>query len=412
MVYGCIGEHLSHSFSGEIHARLGSYPYELCEVAKEELARFMTEKAFSAINVTIPYKTDVIPYLDEISDEARAIGAVNTVVNRGGRLFGYNTDFYGIIAALKEMGITTLEGKKVLVLGTGGTSRTACAVAKHLGAREVLRVSRTAKDGAISYEDLKAHADADFLFNTTPVGMYPSTDGSPVSLALFPSLSGVFDAIYNPLRTRLVSEARARGIVAGGGLYMLVAQAFYASEIFFDKKYDPDLLSKVYKSIVSEKENIVLIGMPSSGKSTVGELLAKALSRPFFDADAELVKTVGRTIPDIFAEDGEDTFRALESETLAALSKRSGCIIATGGGAILREENVLRLKQNGTLVFLDRALGDLLPTPDRPTAKSPEAIEELYRARYEKYLAAADVKTEINGTPSEVCESIRKELSL
>ena len=412
MRYGCIGEHLSHSFSKEIHARLGSYPYELYELKREELPRFMTERSFSAINVTIPYKTDVIPFLDEISDEAKAIGAVNTVVNRGGRLFGYNTDFYGIIAALEEMGVTTLAEKKVLVLGTGGTSRTASAVAKHLGAREVLRVSRKAKEGAVGYEDLKEHIDADFLFNTTPVGMYPSIDASPISLNLFPKLSGVFDAVYNPLRTRLVSEARARGIAAGGGLYMLVAQAFYASEIFFDKKYNRALLREIYKSIAREKENIVLVGMPASGKSTVGRLLAASLSRPFFDADEELVKSAGRSIPDIFAEDGEGAFRALESETLAALSKNSGAVIATGGGAILKPENVLSLKQNGTLVFLDRALEHLLPTPDRPTAKSPEAIEALYRVRYEKYLAAADARIEANGTPTDVCEKIRKELSL
>ncbi len=412
MRYGCIGEHLSHSFSKEIHARLGSYPYELYEVAREELPCFMTKKDFSSINVTIPYKTEVIPFLDEISDEAKEIGAVNTVVNRGGKLFGYNTDFYGILAALKEMGVTTLEGKKVLVLGTGGTSRTASAVAKHLGAREILRVSRTVRDGAVTYEDLRLHADTDFLFNTTPVGMYPSIDGSPVSLDLFPNLLGLFDAVYNPLRTRLVSEAKARDIAASGGLYMLVAQAFYASEIFFDKKYNPVLLSEIYKSIVSEKENIVLIGMPASGKSTVGRLLANSLSRPFFDADEELVRSTGRSIPDIFAKEGEEAFRALESETLTVLSRNSGAIIATGGGAILKEENIFKLKQNGTLVFLDRALEKLLPTPDRPTAKSPEAIEALYRARYEKYLAAADVTIEANGTPSDVCKKIRKELSL
>ncbi len=414
MEYGCIGEHLSHSFSKEIHAHIAPYSYELCEVAREDLDVFMTKRDFKAINVTIPYKQDVIPYLYEISPEAKAIGAVNTVVNRGGRLYGYNTDFYGIVAALSRMGFDTLRGKKVLVLGTGGTSRTACAVAEHLGAASVLRVSRSGKDGALTYaEAMTAHKDAAFIFNATPAGMYPDPDSIPIEPHGFSHLEGVFDAVYNPLRTRLVTEARERGVKAACGLYMLVAQAFRAAEIFLAHPLDPSLLETVYRKVSGSKENIVLIGMPSSGKSTVGKALAKALDRPFFDSDTEIEAREGRKIAAIFAEEGEAVFREKEAAVVASLAARTACVIATGGGAVLREESVRRLKQNGTLIFLDRPLSDLVPTADRPTASSAEAIKRRYEERYEVYTAAADLTLKgAKGDIREAVNNIRKELSL
>lgn len=413
MEYGCIGEHLSHSFSKEIHARLADYAYELCEIPRDGLSAFMTKKDFRAINVTIPYKQDVIPYLAEISPEARAIGAVNTIVNRDGRLYGYNTDFYGITSALKRMGFDTLEGKKVLILGTGGTSRTARAVAESLGAQTVLRVSRTPEGNDISYEEAVAHhSDAAFLFNTTPIGMYPKVDASPISLDTFTGLEGVFDAVYNPLRTRLVQDARARGIPAEGGLYMLVAQAVRASEIFLGKSYAPACLESTFRAIWQSKENVVLIGMPASGKTTLGTRLAHYLGRPLYDTDQELVAKEKRSIPDIFREDGEAVFRTLESQTVTSLSAYTGCVIATGGGAILRDENVQHLKQNGTLVFLDRSPEKLIPTADRPTAADRAAILSRYKERYDRYLSVADHRISADGTVEEVFDLIRKELSL
>ncbi len=414
MEYGCIGEHLSHSFSKEVHALLAPYSYELCEIEKGALDAFMKQKAFKAINVTIPYKQDVIPYLTEISDEARAIGAVNTIVNRDGKLYGYNTDFYGITAALARMGIESLAGKKALILGTGGTSRTAQAVLTHLGASEIHRVSRTGKDGALTYEQaLARHADAAFLFNATPSGMYPDTDGLPIDLSAFGVLEGVFDAVYNPLRTRLVTEAREKGIKAECGLYMLVAQAFRAVEIFLDRALPASLLEEAYEKVNASKENIILIGMPSSGKSTVGRVLAEHLSRPFFDADDEIVKKEKRSISEIFTSDGEGAFREMEAHVIAALAGRTATVIATGGGAILREENVRRLRQNGKLVFLDRPLSDLVPTPDRPTASDAEAIKRRYRERYDKYKAAADLTLCLpKGDIEQTAAQIRKELSL
>ena len=417
MEYGCIGEHLSHSFSKEIHARLADYAYDLCELPKDALPAFMTKKDFKAINVTIPYKKDVIPYLDEISPEAKAIGAVNTIVNKNGKLYGYNTDFYGIKAALGKMGFESLSGKKVLILGTGGTSRTAYAVAKDMGAKTVLRVSRTpnATDPltTVSYEEAIAHhSDAAFIFNTTPVGMYPSIDPSPISLDAFDRLEGVFDAVYNPLRTTLVLDARSRGIAAEGGLYMLVSQAFYAVEIFLDKKLSASLLDKTFDAVRKSKENIVLIGMPSSGKSTLGAHLSEYLKRPLYDSDACIIEREKRSIPDIFESDGEAFFRDVEEKAIAALAELTGAVIATGGGAILRDANVRRLKQNGTLVLLDRSPEKLTPTADRPTANDFEAIRRRYNERYARYTAVADCHISADGTVNEVFDLIRKELSI
>jgi shikimate dehydrogenase len=273
MRYGLLGEVLGHSFSKSIHNTLGDYPYDLIEVKKDELDAFMRAKDFAGLNVTIPYKESVIPYLDHIDEAAKAIGAVNTIVNRDGKLYGYNTDFYGMARLIYHAKIS-LAGMKVIILGTGGTSKTAMAVAKSLGAREILIVSRSCGEDVITYEELyESHTDADVLINTTPVGMFPNSDNFPVEIGRFSSLVGVIDAVYNPLRTPLIVEAKKRKIKAEGGLYMLVAQAVRASEIFLNTQYDERTVDKLWRRMIREKENIVLIGMPASGKSTVGRIL-------------------------------------------------------------------------------------------------------------------------------------------
>ncbi len=414
MEYGCIGAKLAHSFSKEIHARLADYRYELTEVAAADLPAFLCAADFRAINVTIPYKQDVIPYLSWISPEAARIGAVNTVVNRDGRLYGYNTDFFGILSAMKRMGFPSLEGKKVLILGTGGTSLTAMAVAEHMYAREIVRVSRTAKEGAVTYAEAREkHTDAQILFNASPSGMYPHAEDAPLlSLADFPALVGVFDAVYNPLRTRLILEAEALGISAIGGLYMLVAQAFRAVEIFLDTALDPALMESTFASVLGEKENTVLIGMPASGKSSVGRALAERHGRRFLDLDALTVERAGCPISEIFEVKGETAFRDLESEVIASVAAENGLVIATGGGAILRAENVRRLKQNGRLYFLDRPLPLLTPTADRPTASDKEAICRRFEERYPIYTAVADERIEGDGSVAEVTERLERSLSL
>ena len=391
MRYGLIGEHLPHSFSKTIHEYIGRYEYELIEVARDEIDAFMRKKDFTAINVTIPYKQTVIPYLDEISERARSIGAVNTIVNRNGRLFGDNTDFGGMEALISKMGLS-LEGKKVLILGTGGTSKTAYAVAKSLGAGSIYKVSRSAKDGAIYYEEAcEKHSDAQIIINTTPCGMYPNSYSRPINPEKFKNLEGVVDAIYNPLSTMLVLQARELNANVSGGLYMLVAQAVLASEIFTGEPLGSEIIDEIYGKLVDEKRNIVLVGLPSSGKTTAGKRLSEITGRELIDSDDEIIKREGVSISEIFSKRGEAAFRDIESEVIADISKKNGIIIATGGGAPLRKKNIDALKSNGIIVFLDRDPDTLIPTDDRPLFNEKAKMKKLYKERYPIYTAAADI---------------------
>lgn len=396
--YGCIGKKLTHSFSKEIHARLADYAYELMELTEEEIPAFFAAKDFAAINVTIPYKQTVIPYLDEVSDVAARIGAVNTIVNRDGRLRGYNTDYYGMKALIERVGIS-LRDKKVLVLGTGGTGKTARVVATDLGASEVLVVSRRKTDGCITYEDAVAfHADAGIIINTTPSGMYPDCEAKPMDVACFDRLEGVIDAVYNPLCTNLVLDAKAKGIKAEGGLYMLVMQAVVAVERFLDTEIPKETADRVFASVLAAKENIVLTGMPGSGKSTVGKRL-QVEGYTLVDTDAEIQRRCGCTIRELIAAKGEPYFRDLETEVIRDVSWESCRIISTGGGAILREENVRCLKRNGKLFFLDAAPSRLRATGDRPLSDTQDKLARLYADRIGLYRATADVTVPDMDTP-------------
>ena len=405
MQYGCIGEHLTHSFSKEIHAALADYLYELKEIPVGALDVFMTQRDFKAINVTIPYKQDVIPHLKEVEPMAAAIGAVNTIVNRNGELYGYNTDFGGMSALIRRAGID-LQGKKVLILGTGGTSKTAMAVAQHMGAASVCKVSRTEKPDVFTYDQVKEnHLDAEILINTTPRGMFSRESGMPIDPALFPNLSGAVDAVYNPLRTEFILKARRMGIPAAGGLYMLVSQAVLASEIFLDTKYPDSVTEQVYRKIKSGKENIVLTGMPGSGKTTVGKLLAKKLGRPYLDTDVLIWEKTGKTPAQTITEQGEPAFRDIETEVIREIASGNGAVIATGGGAILRPENVDALRMNGKVFFLNRPVEQLLPTDDRPLSSTKEAIRKRFSERYAIYVATADVVVP-NDTTAEVAAQL------
>lgn len=411
MKYGLIGEHLKHSYSCEIHAQIADYEYELHEIPPSGLGGFLKKREFNAINVTIPYKQDVIPYLDEISDTAKRIGAVNAIVNRNGRLYGDNTDFAGMLALAKHIGVD-MKGRKVLILGTGGASKTGHALAEYMGAQSVFYVSRSGKDGSISYEQaVTEHSDAQIIINATPVGMFPKQDGRPIDISAFPKLEGVIDAIYNPLRTNLILDAQERGIPAEGGLYMLSAQAVHASAVFRDIPLDESLVDKAFKSVKNDKQSIVLIGMPSSGKTTVGRILAEKCGKQLADTDEYIVRKIGMPISDFFAKHGEAEFRKIEKETVAELSATGGRIIATGGGAVLDVGNVRALKQNGVLVFLDRRPENLIATDDRPLASRRSALEKLYAERYDIYCAAAELHIDANTTPEAEADAILKELA-
>lgn len=398
MEYGLIGEKLGHSYSKEIHNQIGKYDYILKEIPKSELNSFMTKKDFKGINVTIPYKQDVIPFLDFIDDSAKEIGAVNTIVNKNGKLFGYNTDFLGLKRLILSLKLN-LQDKKVLILGTGGTSKTAFSVAKSLGAKQILKVSRKCDENFITYEDaIKKHNDAQIILNTTPCGMFPNIDASPIELEQFEKLEGIVDVIYNPLRTEFVLNAQKKGLIAQGGLFMLVQQAIAAAEYFFDQKIDFQKAEMIYKNLLRKKQNIVLVGMPGCGKSTVGKKLAKELNREFFDTDDLILKKRGQTPAQIIETQGENAFRDIETSICKELSSKTGVVISTGGGAILRNENIFYLKNNGIIFFIDRNLEKIKATGDRPLSNSEEKLKKLYEIRYPIYKACADfhIKTDEN----------------
>lgn len=383
MKCGLLGRTLKHSYSPRIHALLGDYPYVLYEKEPQELESFLRQEAFDGINVTMPYKTAVIPYLDELTPIAKELGAVNTIVRRNGRLIGHNTDHYGFLALLRRSGLSPA-GKKCLVLGSGGASKVVCAVLREALANVVV-ISR---QGEHNYDNLHLHSDAALLINTTPVGMYPDTGHSPINLDLFPKLEGVLDVIYNPARTQLLLDAEARGIPCANGLYMLVAQAMEASQRFTGCQVPEEKLDMVYRQLRFEMENILLIGMPGCGKSTVGKLLSEKTGRTFADCDALVEEMAKKSIPRIFAEDGEEAFRRLETAALSQLGKQSGLIIATGGGCVTRPENDAPLRQNGRIFWLQRDL-DRLSTAGRPLSMA-QPLNQLYDSRKDLYAALAD----------------------
>ncbi len=406
--YGCIGEHLKHSFSKEIHACFCDYNYELCEIAPQDINEFFTNKNFKAVNVTIPYKETVIKYLDFIDESAKNIGAVNTVVNKNGKLYGYNTDFLGLKSLITVNNIE-IKGKKVLILGSGGTSKTAKAVAKSLGAKEIVCASRTEKAGFVTYEEVyKKHTDANIVINTTPCGMYPNIDGSAICLSSFNSISAAVDVVYNPIKTDFLEQAESKGANAVGGLYMLVAQAAFAVEKFVNIKISNLQIKDVYNKILFSKQNIVLIGMPACGKSTNGKKIAEYLGREFFDSDDVIENAENLKIKEIFNKFGESVFREKECATIKNLSKLSGVVISTGGGAVLNPENMRYLKKNGRIYFIDRELNKLVCTDSRPLSSSKKDLTALYEFRYPLYKKYADVTLKSDNTFIELKEIINE----
>lgn len=407
MEYAIIGEKLGHSFSREIYEPYFNMDYSVQELKPEEVDAFMKAKDFKGINVTIPYKQTVIPYLDEISDVAKKIGAVNVIVNVGGKLKGYNTDFSGLKANVEYLGID-LKGKEVLILGDGGTSKNAYAVAEACGAKSINKVSLEKKNDTITYEEAKTRKGTQVIINTTPVGMYPKIEGCIIDLDDFPNLEGLFDAVYNPLCSRLVIEARKRGIKASGGLYMLVSQAIFAVEKFKNEEIPQTLANGIFSNIYKSKENIVLIGMPGSGKTTVGKILAEKTGREFIDTD-EIIEKENGDIAEIFKTQGEEEFRKIEADVIKRVSALQGKVIATGGGAVLNEENTDFLKFNGKIYFIDRPLDQIIATPDRPLSNTKEELEKRFNERYEIYKKSCDKQILSKGTASYTADEIIKD---
>ena len=405
MVYGLLGRTLRHSYSPQIHALLGDYEYRLFEVEPQDLEAFLKKREFGGINVTIPYKKDVLPYLSGISDNAKRIGAVNTIiVKEDGGLYGDNTDYDGFLCLVQKSGFQ-VKGKKALVLGTGGASLPISAVLSDLGAREVVFISRS---GENNYQNLSRHADADLIVNTTPVGMYPNNLKAPLSLSEFPKLSGVLDIVYNPQKTKLILDAERLGIPAYSGLLMLVAQGKRAAELFLGHDIPDSETDRIFKKLSTEMQNIVLVGMPGCGKTTVGKALAEQLNRPFFDADEEILKRTGKSAEAWIEACGEAVFRQKETEVLESLCKQSGTVIATGGGAVTVPENADILRQNSIVFFINRDVS-ALPVEGRPLSKAT-ALSEMYEVRLPMYRSVCDYEIAADGSVEAVVRRILEDL--
>lgn len=391
---GLLGEKLQHSYSPAIHKMLGDYEYKLYEKSEAELDAFMTGNEWDCLNVTIPYKKAVIKYLTHISDGAKMAGSVNTIVrNEKGELCGYNTDVTGFEETLKRSGADFC-GKKALILGNGGAAGAVRTALSNLGAK-TYTISRS---GEFNYQNLELNEDAEVIVNTTPLGMYPNCGVAAVDLERFKKCKYVFDLIYNPARTRLLLQAEKLGMYAANGLFMLTAQAVRASEIFTGATIGQEVKKRVYESLCDDMTNIVLVGMPGSGKSSIAQMLGSKTKRPVLDSDEEIFKKTGRKPADIINEDGEETFRKIESEVLAEIGKLSGIIVATGGGVVTREENYDSLHQNGRIYWIKRDL-NLLATDGRPLSQKGN-IEEIYKKREPLYSRFADA-TVLNDTTIE-----------
>ena len=400
MKCGLLGKKLGHSYSPQIHSLLADYSYELFEKQPEELEHFLQYGDFTGLNVTMPYKKDVIPYLDELTPRARMLGAVNTIVRTSeGKLIGHNTDYFGFSSMVQRTGLK-LAGKKVLVLGSGGASSTVCAVLRELNAC----ITLVSRNGENNYSNLHLHKDASVIINTTPLWMYPNVGNSPVDLDAFPRLEGVLDVVYNPARTKILMDAEKHGLIAENGLWMLIAQAKESAEWFSGKKIDDSEIEKIYHKLRFQMLNLILIGMPGCGKSTIGKLLAEKTGKRFIDADEEVVKLAGKAIPDIFSQSGELGFRELETKILHTFGMKSGLVISTGGGCVTKKENYESLHQNGTIIWLQRDISSL-PTDGRPLSITGD-LEKMYLVREPMYEKFADFGVDNNGPVEQTLQNI------
>lgn len=403
--FGLLGRKLGHSRSPEIHAALGDYEYRLIEIEPEAVGSFLAAREFAGLNVTVPYKRTVIEFLDELTDRAREIGSVNTVLIRDGRLIGDNTDAYGFEYMLRR-GNVDVSGKKVIVLGSGGASAAVKYVLRKCGAEEIVTMTHAENN----YENISRHSDADVLVNTTPVGMWPSCDETPLpdTFDCLVNLSAVLDIVANPLRTSLMLDAEREGITNVGGLHMLVAQAAEASRLFVGVSHNEDDVEKIVSEVAADMSNIVLVGMPGCGKSSVGKKLADLTGRKFIDSDELIVERAGKTIPEIFSDDGEDEFRRIESEVLRDVMSAAGQVVATGGGCVTRDENYNTLRRSGTVVYIERRT-KLLSRSGRPLSEGAD-LDRMFEARRGLYAKFADITVKNDKTVAGCAKRILNEL--
>lgn len=402
--FGLLGKTLSHSYSPKIHGMLGGYGYSLFEKEPDEVENFILRGDWRGLNVTIPYKKTAFRLADEVTKTAEKCGSVNTLVRRDGKIFGDNTDYYGFLSTVLKSGISVWQ-KKCLILGSGGAAGAVRAVLSDLGADKIINVSR---GGENNYDNIDRHLDAAVIVNATPVGMFPETGVSPIDLSLFSRLSGVFDLIFNPLRTKLLLDAERFTVPYSGGLYMLVAQAKKSSDLFLGSERDDSVIDGVYASVKREVENVVLVGMPGCGKTTVGRILADKLGKRLIDTDALIEMESGEKIPSIFKKYGEEKFRDLETLAAKKAGKQSASVITTGGGIVKRSENFDLLRQNGTVVYLMRKTEDLA-REGRPLSQGAD-LEKMYSERAPLYEKISDFSVSNDGDPEDVADEIKEKL--
>lgn len=408
MVKGLLGEHLGHSYSKIIHETLMDYQYDLMEMNREQLDQFLKEKKFDAVNVTIPYKQTVMPYLDVIDEKAKRIGAVNTIVNEAGQLKGYNTDYYGFLKMLHLNGIE-IAGRKVLVLGDGGAAKAVVCALQDEKVKEIIKVKSRISSSTITYPECYAnHTDAQVIINTSPVGMYPQVNACPIDLSYFEQLESVVDIIYNPIRTRLIVEAKTRGLKTACGMMMLVGQAIEAIEHFTKTKLDETWIQQMNDQLIQQKQNLVIIGMPGSGKTTISDKLAKESGRPKIEMDDCIIEKIQMPIKDFFALWGEEKFREIETEVAKEIAKETQMIISCGGGVIKNEENMKALAMNGIIVFIDRDVNQLAVTDSRPLSPDRQRVKALYQQRIDLYRKYSDVIIENKGSLKKAVAACKK----
>ncbi len=396
MIKGLIGKHLSHSYSKIIHEQLEDYTYELIELMEDEVTPFINNKEFDALNVTIPYKNLVMSSIDHIDEQALKIDAVNTIVNRNGILYGYNTDYYGFLKTLEFHNIN-ISNKKVIILGNGGASKAVIEVLKDLNAKDIILVKHNISNETITYQQAyKFHNDAEVIINCSPCGMYPNSAECPIDIDRFNNLESVVDLIYNPLQTKLLIKAKLKNLKYAGGLMMLIAQAILAISYFIDKEVDENKIIETYHKIYNDKKNIVLIGMPSCGKTTLATALNEKLNRQLIDIDEEITKEIKIPIAEYFKLYGEEAFRTIESKITENISDNTNCIISCGGGIILNEDNILNLMKNGEIYFIDRSLDLLVTSDSRPLSNDKNKLEKLYQYRYPLYQKYSDITIQNN----------------
>lgn len=402
--FALIGKTLKHSYSSILHERLSKCEYCLVELAKDDLKSFV-QGDITAFNVTIPYKRDIIEYLDEIDEKAERIGAVNTVLKRNGKVKGYNTDYFGLKYLLESERVQ-IKDCNVLILGSGGTSQTAFAVVNDLGAKDIKILSRT---GEINYQNCYELMHTNVIINTTPVGTYPNISEKPIDVSKFNNLTTVVDVIYNPLKTRLCFDAEQREIKAINGLKMLVAQAKKAHELFIDKAISNEEIERLYLDLKNEKQNVVLIGMPGCGKTCIGKILAERLDREFIDTDVLIEQKEGTDIPTIINNKGEKYFRALEKEVIKEVAPLTCKVISTGGGVVVDKENHFYLSANGKIFLINRDL-EKLATNGRPLSSDLDALKKRYEERKDKYLDFADFEIDNNGEMENAVKGVLERL--